>query len=595
MSGRNTALREADRPTHDEGPVVRQIFQYLLLALLVVVAATGVAGLAGSVLTMVLDGSSAVSRSTLASDVAFTAVGLPLLAGLGLWSRSTLAAHERERRAAAWSTYQVVMALGALVVTVAAARPALAWLCGLGPAAPYATATAVVWAAVWAVHWRLCRHLADPTAAQLHLVGGSLFGLGVGLLGLGLLLAAALRIWLGLDEPPLAGSSDPARASALTLALGTAVWLRYWVWGAWRTRRGVLWLCHVLLAGAGLGLLLAVAGGSIALYRVLVWVLGDPASSDAARHFDSIPAPLAVAVVGLVSLAYHQQVLGTTTPTERTEVDRVRDYLLAGIGLGAAATGFTIVVVALAEAIADPDVLAGSGPINTLLAALTLLAVGGPSWWRFWRRGQRAARAEDVTLAGPELTSPTRRLYLFGLLGLATLVAVGALLAGAWVLVDALLDGTSALALLRRLRWPLGILVTAVGLAAYHWSVYLGERSRSAELTRTRPTAAASGPRFVLLLGVGDAALARDLAGRTGGEVWAWSRTETAAGTPAAEDGGLSGSWSVEDLHAAAAGAEVPEVLLLAEDGELRAVGLDRRPPVTGRAPSTVGAEPHQR
>src|SRR5690606_33261384 len=123
------------------------------------------------------------------------------------------------------------------------------------------------------------------------------------------------------------------------------------------------------------------------------------------------------AVVGTLVWWHHQAVLGAGRRHERTEVRRVYEYLMAGIGLVTAASGLTMVIVAIIEALAgDRDILFGVSTVNSLLAALTLLAVGVPVWWWHWRLAQRAAVDDPVE----ELTSPTRRIYLvllFGVIG----------------------------------------------------------------------------------------------------------------------------------------------------------------------------------
>jgi hypothetical protein len=57
-----------------------------------------------------------------------------------------------------------------------------------------------------------------------------------------------------------------------------------------------------------------------------------------------------------------------------------------------------LVAVALVDAVSPAVQRDGGSVINEVLAALTLLAVGGPLWWVFWRRIRRARR-DDPQLA----------------------------------------------------------------------------------------------------------------------------------------------------------------------------------------------------
>jgi len=537
-----------------EGHAVRQLFQYLLLLVLLVVTAVGVAGLLAAAFAP--DGTIAGSDSAIARSVAFTVVGLPLLTGVALWSRRTLTEGADEARSVTWVLYLSTASLVSLVIALSALHDVASWILGLRVFQPQAPANALVWVGVWAFHWWLARRHHDQRLMQPHLLAGSLIGLGIGMVGLGVLLAGALETWFGLDQGLLVvGRDEPILEGSVTFLLAGAAWILYWLRTARRSEHTILWHAYVLLVGMAAGLVVAVTAASLGLYRVLVWLVGQPWTDDARRYFDTMPATVAAAVVGLLTLTYHQAVLRDEARPGRTEVDRVRDYLLAAVGLGAAAAGATIVIVALVEALTNPSVMSGRGPANTLIAALTLLGVGAPVWWHFWRRGRRAVADSD-----DEVASPTRRLYLFLLLGLASLASVGALLAGAWLLVDHLLQGDPGLETLRSIRFPIGILATAAALAVYHWTVYRGERPAAAP-PRT-------GPRFVLLLGVADAPTAASIARRCGAMTWAWTRRDVAPEV-----------WPEDELLSVAEGAGAPEVVVLAENGRLRAIPVTRRPP----------------
>ncbi|GAA3526014.1 hypothetical protein GCM10022263_13470 [Nocardioides daeguensis] len=566
VAGARRATHRAPAPGTGESHAVRQLFEYLLLFGLLVASAVGVSGLLAAVFAQ---GSTvAVTDSEIARSIAFTVVGVPLCVALAVAVRRGFARDETERDALPWVFYLSGTSLVSLVGALFALHDSIAWALDLRPFDPQPLAQAPVWTAVWAGHWWLGTRQRDRRPLQLHLLAGSLVGLALGLVGLGGMLSGALRIWLGLDgDVLLAGANEPVLAGAITFLLGGATWVRYWLFGALRSERNALWHAYQLLAGETAGLVVSLVAASIALDRALVWLVGDPWSTDAHRYFQSMPATLASTTVGLLALLYHRAVLTTTAQPTRTEVDRIRDYLLAAVGLGASSAGATIVVVALIEAVTDPSVIAGSGALNTLIAALTLLGVGGPVWWLHWRRGQRATPAEETV-------SPTRRLYLFLLLGLASLASVGALLAGAWILVDRILQEEPAAEVMRSVRFPIGILVTAGAVAAYHWAAYRTDRAH------LPPPAAPQGCTFALLLGVADEQTAAETARRTGAAVWIWAREDVAPVV-----------WAVEDIIAAIEAASVREVVVLAEEGALRTIPVNRRGVRPAAAPS-VGPLP---
>ncbi len=344
------------------------------------------------------------------------------------------------------------------------------------------------------------------------------------------LLAGALRVLWGLDGgSSLVGTDDRMLQGVVTLVVGAPVWYLYWVRTAARLARSPLWLVYVLLAGAAGGLVTAVVSASLLVYSVLVWLAGEPGAVTASEHFEGAPAATAATVAGALVWWYHRSALRATGDTGRDEVRRGYDYLMAVIGLVAASVGLVLVLAALVEA-ATGTALVGGQALNTLLAAATLLAVGGPVWWLHWRRAQAAGVATPVE----ELTSMTRRLYLFVLCGVAGVAAVIALIVGVYLLFRDLVEGVAGAETVRSMRSALGVLLTTAAVASYHWSVYRGDRERAPALLEEH------GPRFVLLVGPADPRIARDVAGRTRGRVQVWSREDT---EPAA--------WSLDEVMTA--------------------------------------------
>jgi hypothetical protein len=227
---------------------------------------------------------------------------------------------------------------------------------------------------------------------------------------------------------------------------------------------------------------------------------------------------------------------------------------MAGTGLVAASVGLVMVLAALVGAAAG-SAFTGGDAVNMLLAAVTLLAVGGPVWWLFWRRIQAASR--DTT--GEEITSPTRRVYLAILFGLGGVAAVVALIVGVYLLLDDVVQGTVGAETLRGMRFPVGVLVTTAAVAAYHGAIHRSDREQMPEAV------AALGPRFVLLVGPADPEIARAVARRTQGHVQAWSLV----------DGGRA-TWSADEVMAALEGTPAEEVVVLCDEDGPRAIPVRR-------------------
>jgi hypothetical protein len=549
--------RAADRSPADglgDGHLVRRFFQYLLLYGLLVVTASGVSGLLGRALDR--DTLAAADEGSLARSVAFTVVGVPLFVGVALWSRQGLRHDPEESRSFAWAAYVTVGSLTVLGVAMTALHRVLTWAVGLETYDGSALASLVVWASAWGAHWWVAGRTVPVEHARLHHLAGSTFGLWTAAIGLGGLVGGAVQAVLGLDRSALlATGGDSVLRGGVTLAVGAPVWLLYWVSTSAKEEREPLWLAYVLLAGVGGGLVTAMVTGSTVLYNALVWVVGDPGTSNAADHFAGAPAAAGACVAGTLVWWYHHAVLEEAGERSRTEVRRIYEYLMSAGGLVAAAAGVTMVVVALLEAVTSATVMLGEGAVNTLLAAATLFVVGGPVWAFYWRRAQAAAHGSP----SEEHASPTRRTYLLVLLGVSGVAAVVALLVGVYEFFNASFTDTLGAGTLRSMRFAVGILFTTAAVAAYHWHVYRADRAAT--------PARRHGPRYLLLVGPRDPALVRALAHATGGRVPSWTRVDDGAAPV-----------SVEEVMAALGDTPQDEVIVLCEDGRLHAIPIHRGP-----------------
>jgi hypothetical protein len=550
-------LLRRETPQAGQGHGVRRFFQYVLLYGLLWVAGIGVAGLLGRLFELGRDVPE--DSGTLALYTAFTVVGVPLYTLVALWTRRRLRADPRESRSWAWHLYVTAASLSALTMAMSALYTVLSWATGMGAFTGAAVGTLIVWGAVWFAHWWIDRRLVPREEFSLHRLLGSIMGLVMSAVGAVLLLGDALRTLFGLaPETVFAGGEKLFLPGAVTLAVGLPVWLIYWVVPAGRYRRGPIWLGYVLLAGVAGGLVTAISSASLVLYDVLVWLVGEPSSSVASVHFGGAPTSLAAVLVGALVWWYHRTVLQEGGGEARTEVRRIYEYLIAGIGLVAAAVGLMLMIASLFEAVAgSSDILAGStSALNTVLAGATLLVVGGPVWWVFWHRIEGAVQ----TAPEEEHASPTRRIYVFVLFGVAGIAAVVALLVGVFIVLQDLFEGNLTAETLRGIRYPVGIIVAAGLLSAYHWTVYRTDRVYT--------QAGERGPRFVLLVGPADPDIVRSLERRTGGRVQLWKRAD-----------GVGAPWSVDELAATLADRPETEdeVVVLADEQGVRVVPVDRR------------------
>ena len=530
---------------------VRRFFQYAVLYALVIVVALGVVELLGRLLGAEVPEWQNPSAE-LATGLAFAIVGGALLALLAWWTRRMHLADPSEAESPMWVAYVTLAALTGAVVAASSVQNAGYLLLSDARLDAESAALFLTWAAVWWVHWEIARRTLDTARQTPHLILGSLVGLAFGAAGMVITLGTSLDLLL---RPEAVGRPlGVLGEGASTLIVGALIWVRYWATAAVHLPRRPLWLALVLPLGVGGGLVMALVAGSRLLWSVLVWFLGDRQEMSASVHFDSAALELAALLVGILIWWYHRSVLATGAEkgAGRTEPRRVYEYLVAGIGLVAAAIGVGTVLVTLIEAV-TPGIDAGMPVVNTLWAAVTLLIVGVPVWWVFWRRVGRGAAVDPTA----EAASPTRRVYLVVLFGLAGVAAVIALITAAVTLMQDVVAGSLGAATVRSMRYALGTLVGAAAVSAYHGAVFRADRVSGAS-TRLR------GPRTVVLVGAVGPEVDRDLSRATGARVEVWGRLDSA----------VTG-WDVAALADELAQYPGMDVLVLADDGDHRVLVVD--------------------
>lgn len=474
--GRNAAGNNPAAPGHG----VRQFFQYSLLFGLLVITAVGTSALLGFAAGSTTLGSHTsdgmgFNTYALARDLTYTVVGLPLLA-LVAWT--TWRFNRRapgEFSSVAFATYVTAASLLSLVVVSASLQVVLSdVLAGSAPDAD-AGARIVTWGIVWIVHWELAARLLSPASGSIHRVAGSAIALVMVTVGMVDTLGASAEILLGNSQLIGAGSTL-ANAVALFVT-GALAWVRYWLFGSSGDAPSTLWLVHVLAVGMGGGMVLALVGASMSLWKVLVWFLGQPSPPQAAGFFADVPSMAAMVPIGLILWWYHRDVFDRSGPKVRDEVHRAHDYIMTGVSLTGAAWAVVILVASVIETLTD-GVEIGIGSRNTLLAALTALAVCLPVWAFFWRSDHGSVVADPVG----EVTSRSRRIYLTVVIGVSLVAAVVALIATVFAFIQDVTTGIFSAATLRSSRIGIGVLLSAGSVAGYHVTVWREDRARVASL-----------------------------------------------------------------------------------------------------------------
>ncbi len=453
------------------GISIRRFFQYSIMLVMLVVTAFGIIGIIDAVAST----GSAVTRDTsaIARSIAFVVVGLPVFGGLALYTRRLLKTTPTESRSLGWIGYLTFALIGSLIFVMSFTTAFVGELLTDGDFETMSFISLLVWGSVWFAHWWIAGRTADEGQMQFHLIAGSAAGLVTLAIGAGVAIGAALgELYDAVVSVTVvdAGAEILARGVVL-FVIGATVWLFYWIGHARSTTRSLLWLTYVLLLGVLGGVITAVVGAGTLLFGVLDWLIGDVGSTAASVHFAFIPGALAALIVGAGSWGYHRSVLGSRTAENLTEVDRVYDYLLSGAGLLVAAGGFATLMTVGLDALGSDPIADSGGSVSAV--AITLLVVGVPLWWRHWTRIRRfrATQPQD------EVSSITRRVYLFVLFGATGLVAVISLIILVFIAVEDLLEGDLGSATINSIAVPLSLILTAGAVAWYHFAVFREDRA----------------------------------------------------------------------------------------------------------------------
>jgi hypothetical protein len=453
------------------GVSIRRLFQYSIMLVMLVVAAFGIIG----IIDAVASAGSTVTRDTaaIARSIAFVVVGLPVFGGLALYTRSLLRSTPEESRSLGWLAYLTVALIGSLIFVMSFSIAFIGELLTDGDFETISFVSMLVWAGVWFAHWLISDRTAEQGRMQFHLLAGSAAGLVTFAIGTGVAISAALgEIYDAVLSVTAVGSDAELIGRGVVLfVIGALVWFFYWVGHARTTDRSMLWLIYVLLVGVLGGVITAVVGAGTLLFGVLDWLIGDVGPTAASVHFAFVPGAVAALVIGTGSWGYHRFVLGNRTDEDRTEVERVYDYLLSGAGLLVAAGGFATLVTVGLDALGSRPIASSGGSVSAV--AITLLVIGVPLWWRHWS----LIRRFRVSQPQEEVSSITRRVYLFVLFGATGLVAVISMIILVFIVVEDLLEGELGSATINSIAVPVSLILTAGAVAWYHFAVFREDRS----------------------------------------------------------------------------------------------------------------------
>ncbi len=118
-----------------------------------------------------------------------------------------------------------------------------------------------------------------------------------------------------------------------------------------------------------------------------------------------------------------------------------------------------------------------------------------------------------------------RRIYLFALIGLGAVTAIVSLIVLVYTVLQDALDGNLGTDSIRDAEASIGVLLAALAVTGYHWTVYQEDRAKY-------PDEASVKLREVVYVGVDGRDMVRAIANATGARVHVWNRGDEVGASP---------------------------------------------------------------
>jgi hypothetical protein len=464
---------------------VKRLYFYAATFAYMVVAGVGIALVAGYVLDE-LFGPPVLSRETgqLALGVVLALIWSPIWVWHRLRVQRFAEEEPAERRSVLRKLY-IYLTLGVTAALVAhASVELLRWGLGATSFDGYPLAALVVWSGLWAFHWIAEGAEGQPTeeartVRRLYLYITSAYSLTMLAVGVGFALYLVLReAYEGLFTVPLLlrgeeGLWGDVMKNSLSVALvGAGLWAYHWLYVARHDTESTLRQFYLYVFAVLGGVITTLSATGVIAFMILQWLIGTPEEASAAAHFRFLPGALSPLIIGLGLWFYHWATVQQERATlgELRVVRRIYGYVMAALGLGVLAAAIVVLVsTAIGIAVTSArDVLVGADWWrDRIVLVLTLGLLGVPVWTYYWFSMQRMVASAEAA----ERTSLPRRILIFGVLGVGTLAFLGSVSYLLFVFLDAVLEDTLSLTLLRDAKWSMGAVVAAGLLVPYYWLI----------------------------------------------------------------------------------------------------------------------------
>jgi hypothetical protein len=360
---------------------------------------------------------------------------------------------------------------------------------------PGDAATLMVAGAVWYYHWRISEGEVHPTpvAKTLRrwyvyiLAAAGLIWLSSGFIQVINTAFVALPIWPD-DIVRSSFWNSSTRGSLSWVLIGGLVWAFHWLYMARgdlnSSLRQVYFYLFAILGGAITGL----AALTQTVYKVIYWWLGG--GRDIQEYFQflgwSLPAMLVAAFIWFYHLrlaeeeALHMQ-------DRQLSARRVHYYLMSFLGIGTLVAGLIVILGipldAIIRSIRPESVITGPAWwTNELSLSLSLLAVSIPLWLYYW-----SSIIDMVDVGGVlERGARSRRIYLFGIIGIAVVTLAADLVNVVYQILNGVLTANFGIDVLVNIKWSLQTVFIAVPVLLYHLGAARQDQKLGAEKAAPR-------------------------------------------------------------------------------------------------------------
>ena len=421
---------------------VRDILKYIALFLAVIFFCFGVSGLVAQLIDP--NNVAQISKEETARWLSFVVVGAPVVLLLARWIKRDFTKNLEDIYRPAWQLYLLFSSTFTFAIWFLFLIGSIADYLR-GSANPRGLASGIVAFVVWLIHFKLLK-IHNSLLVNLHRFIGWFAGITATLVAIINVIDVAIRQVSALEL-----GRFQLQEAIITAAIAVPTALFYWQ--DFETHANALEArIYRTFAGQAIPALFATIAATVAVNAIITW------STGAQVYWQDVSSTSATVMVLLPTILFFRRLVNFY---ERDEITRIFQYLICGLAM----VGLAISIGALVAGILD-----SSDNKDAIIFAASLALTTFPTWFKTWKNCQFAMATEFES----EHSSPIRRFYLYALIGVPTIIALGASVFVVFNFFKALLIGGLDRI---QLSTPLGVLISMAVVALYHSRVQRKEFS----------------------------------------------------------------------------------------------------------------------